>query len=1316
MTKRLIFPILLLLPVLLLLLVGRGPAGAWAPMDVQLHNDNGEARSYGAFFAQSYVVGAVLRATDDDYPIQIRSVQARLYRFPGAVDSVQVRVVIYSIGADGSPQTLLGASDPVQVTTFHPDEVSIPLPEPISLQAPQSFLAGIEYMSGVEGSTPSILFDSSTNIPRGKNYFSPDGGGAWYEHYDFWQSPAEVGFAMIRATVSTRVGTPVTLTPTPTPTATSTPSPFNLWPGFPIGYGKQHGMARDHLGRLHMVYFGPEHRALYHAWTDDGVHWQPPLAQRVPFYTFERPGGGGSLALDADGETLHLVIGQDPSTTYPDGGINGALYFEYRDGRWRGGDKISSNGYGYHLAVDSQGGVHVVWSFRDIWYRYRTPEGVWEPAHIIAYGGWYPDIDIGPDGVMHVVYNSNDFCCSATWVEVYYIQSTDGGRTWSVAERLTHDDRWTGDASGAVDGHGVYHLTYIRSAKVEGDLYYTARYPDGHWTSPQLLMRGVMTGQTGAESAALEADDAGNLAALFYCSLAGDSRTVCLDARDGQKGWLDVRYLAVLNGLAFSPTMADGPLDIHGVDVTWGVEGQIAYRRITDIVIEPTPTPTPTPTSTPKPFHVRVLDDTGAPMRGALVYRNGVFAGRTREDGVLNFDILAQGDEIVALAPLPLQASRLPGTTHRSQHDRDIVGDDPVEPWAFRVYLTNMRQSPDLGPQPPALLSHGDPGERVITVYRDSPLILFNLVVSIEWDADEAYLDDLQQGLLAASHFLYDVSDGQMALGRVAIFDKAQHWADADIRIAANNHVFPHAAVDGVSANRHDFNVRLGPLWNGQTARLLPDGRGFWSHDPGWQTIVHELGHYLLGLYDEYVHYIEVGGSPREEPDVYCTHRTNDPNAPMSPNRASIMDNEHLASELADDTLPALWSERCKHTEQWDRTGGESDWQTVLRRFSAAGEGMARPCRLGEAPEVAYCVWRPGSRGQVIPQPTPHYAVHRSLPLPRIEVLADAAGPPMRRLRIQWQGAAPPPGALSLRVAVEQEIDGKRKYIEEGLVDPYRWETTLFGVAPGAVLHLNAIDRSIQASVPVSDTGEIVLPLTYQSTMALAQTRSRPALSLAPTADGQGLVVTLLHAPENAKRVALWLADAAPQDFPLQRSGDVATVTLPVDFRFRAGGVVQIMDEDGKALGSGLTARFWGRGLAALAATEIFSADGRVRFFVPEGEVGQDTFVVVSALGTAPGKLPGHQVIAGPVYEIRYPDVISPPQTRLIFHPDPSLGWMQTAAQNRMLTSLDGDTWHPIEEAELLQNEQGYAIPWQQGYLALAEPGWRALFLPLVRK
>ena len=1320
---RLLF--LLVLSSLVVLLAGWDHGQALAPAtEVQLHNDDGAATSYTAGLFQANIVGAVLRAEDANYPLAVQAVQSWLYLFDGAIASVRVRAVIYSVGANGRPATLLGASQPVTLTTFYPQEINIPLSTPVTLNSPQAFLAGIEYLSGDKGTTPSALFDDNTNIPTGKNYFSEDGGATWIEHYGFWRDPASVGYAMVRATVSIHVapvtGTPATATPTPTLTpsptlsVTPTPSPYALWPGFPIGYGKQHGMVKDIHGRVHMVYFGTDQRSLYHAWSDDGVHWQPPLTERVPFYIFAEPGGGGSLALDADGESLHLLIGQDLSTTHPGGGINGALYFQYRQGHWQGGEKVAAYGYGYNLAVDAAGGVHAVWSDRDVWYRYRTPEGVWEPERILAYNGWYPDIDIGPDGVLHVAFNGNGLCCDATWVEVYYLQSRDGGATWSPAERLTYDQRWSGSASGGVDDHGVYHLLYLQKGATEGDLYYTTRALDGSWSSPQRLMRGVTTGQTGAESAAIGVDAAGDIAAVFYCNLAGDTRTVCLVSRDAQVGWGDVRYLAIISGLAFSHSIAGGVFDMGHIDVTWGAAHQIFYRRIEDIVLTPTRTLTPTPTATPKPYHVRVQDDSGQPMSGALVYRNGVFAGRTRNDGILDFDALREGDELITLAPLPLDISRVPGSTHRSQHDRDIAGDDPVEPWAFRVYLSNMRQSPDLGPQSPPLLSSDEPGERSITVYRNSPLILLNLVASIEWDADEAYLRDLQQGFQAASRFLYDISDGQMALGRVVIFDKAQHWADADIRIAANNQIFPHAAVDGVSASRHDFNVRLGPLWNGNSAHLKANEDGLWSHAPGWQTIVHELGHYILGLYDEYVHFIEIGGVPAEE-DAYCTHQSADPNAPLGPNRASIMDNEHLATELADNTLSLLWSDACTHTEQWDRSGGKSDWQTLLDRFSPAGNGAPQACRPGNVPAGAYCLWTPGSRGQVIPQPTPDYPTRHDWPLPRIDILADLQGPPRRHLQVQWQNQPPGSNPLALRAVVEQEIDGERTYLEQGYVSAYSGESDLFGVYPGAILHLNTADRSVQTSVPLSDTVDIHLVLVYPNGLSTQASVPAPALTLAPQADGRGLVVTLVHAPDSASQVAFVSADAAPQYFPLGREGDTASAVLPLDFRYRVGGSVRVLDAGGQPLRPELAARFWGRGLAAPAPADIFSPDGRLRLHIPEGALMQDTFVVVSELGAAPGVWPQNWAALGPVYEVRYPDGHSVPAARLQLRPDPAQSQAFGLGHISLLSSaMAGADWHELTGIEPLAERQGYSAPWKEGYVVVVGQGAVDVYLPLI--
>jgi len=97
-----------------------------------------------------------------------------------------VCAVIYSIGADGRPDALLARSETMTVTTFYPDWVSISLTDAqIFLPSPAAFLVEVEYVDGVEGTIPSILMDSNTNIPVNHNFYSQTCGGSWFEHYDW---------------------------------------------------------------------------------------------------------------------------------------------------------------------------------------------------------------------------------------------------------------------------------------------------------------------------------------------------------------------------------------------------------------------------------------------------------------------------------------------------------------------------------------------------------------------------------------------------------------------------------------------------------------------------------------------------------------------------------------------------------------------------------------------------------------------------------------------------------------------------------------------------------------------------------------------------------------------------------------------------------------------------------------------------------------------------------------------------------------------------------------------------------------------------
>ncbi len=1288
---------------------------------VLLQNDSGTAEGYTEGMADDYVVASALRGGDNQYPLRVQKVQARFYRdFAGANNSVYARAVVYDVGANGYPQGLLAASAPMTITTFYPQFVDLALLEPVLLTEPQTFIAGIEYLSGVRGSTPSLLTDNTDNVTERKNFYSRDAGQTWYEHHAFWQTPLTVGYNMVRAWVETNVATPTgsptaTRTPTPTPTATATLEvlPEALWPGYIIGYSKQHTLARGPDGRLHLVYFNLGHRALYYAWSNDnGATWQPPLDARSPFHTFAEPGGGGSVAVDPDGATLHLLIGQDPSTTNGTGGINGALYFRYHDGEWSTPERVANNGYAYNLAVGPDGRVHIAWSFSDIWYRVRAVNGQWGPERRLANGGWHPDIDVGPNGQdVHIAYNDNDYCCAATWVEVRYLHSNDGGATWAAPERLTNDQFWSGSVAGAVDDRGRYHLTYLVSGRTQGDVYYRRRESTGVWSAPESLFQGVIISQTGAGSPALESDAAGNLAAVMNCLDANHVTHVCLQVRDDQRGWQDVRQL--LGTISEQSGLAGGKVDFGCVNVVWNARRQTAYRCITDVVIQPTPTPTSTPTPTPGAYHARVVDERGTPRMGARVYRNGVFMGQTRGDGVLDLPSLMAGDELIALAPLPLDAAFVSGRTARSGHDKDLDG-LPADPWAFQVFLTNLQQSPDLGPQHPGLVSDVAPGERRLVVHRDSPLIFFNLTVSLEWDADRAYLDDLETGLRQASAFFYDVTDGQMALGRVTIFDRGEHWRDADIRIAANNQIVPHAAVAGMDSSRIDHTARFGPLWNGDSSRRggvnddCPSGA--WSCSTGYRTLVHELGHYLLGLYDEYIRF-PPGGHPQ---DAYCTHPEQATNPPPEPNRASIMDYQYDASELADKFQPELWSEACTRTEQWDRTGGESDWDTLLRRFHAADGAPALDCRPGAAvpPNTSYCLWRPAGRGQVLPQPEPrNWPVERVWPWPAIDRQASPDGPPVRMLHINWRGATNPDQSYQLRTVIQNQQGGP---IEQGLTHPVDHSIDLFGVAEGATLMLHTLDRRLEATLPISTTGDITLTLVNPRPAVAVADQTALQMALTPQADGQGLRVELRGGGQEELWVEYALAGGSPERVRLHTEGGLQSAILPVDLRFRTSGKIAILASDGQPVGPHLSASFVGRGLPALAPADIYAPDGRLWLHLGEGQAPGDMFVIVSVLGALTDGLPHGWLPGGQVYAVSYAGGSAMPSGQIRLLPD----------CNAQLTTLDGEAallgragpgldWTRLEGVEM--GEDGSLVGvWGEGFIVAA---WRVrgqVFLPMM--
>ncbi len=221
-----------------------------------------------------------------------------------------------------------------------------------------------------------------------------------------------------------------------------------------------------------------------------------------------------------------------------------------------------------------------------------------------------------------------------------------------------------------------------------------------------------------------------------------------------------------------------------------------------------------------------------------------------------------------------------------------------------------------------------DPGVQNIAISSAHPLILYNLDISLEWDArnDPIYLAQLQADLRLTSENLFDWTNGQASLGQIRIFHAKEHWNDADIRLYATNSLRPHAAVGGwvpevltetVTLGVTEVityapgQVHIGAVWNsfGNPVGNLGDD---WP-----RALAHELGHYLFFLDDNYLgldsngFLISLDGCPGAMTNPY---RNDD---------ATGYDEFHPLED---------WEEECSDTLSNQETG-RADWETLTRFF-----------------------------------------------------------------------------------------------------------------------------------------------------------------------------------------------------------------------------------------------------------------------------------------------------------------------------------------------------------------------------------------------
>lgn len=325
----------------------------------------------------------------------------------------------------------------------------------------------------------------------------------------------------------------------------------------------------------------------------------------------------------------------------------------------------------------------------------------------------------------------------------------------------------------------------------------------------------------------------------------------------------------------------------------------------------------------------------GNPVAGAQVYRypagsaDYMLAGTTDADGRLTIAALATGDRLVARLIIKEVAS--PKGTHNQ---------DSAQNWKYRVYITSMDVL-STGLVQPLLVA--DPvADKVLTLKNNNTLIGFNIVASVEWDADAAYLAELREGFSRASTYLYQATNGQMLFESVTIYDNNQHMGDADYQIDADNTIQPNSGCCVGGINHAGWYIFFGRYWSGKLGRP-----GSWLEPNGYRTFIHELGHYGLYLYDSYL-------DANRKIGPVCTSDFRENN--NTPDRnATLMFYQYNAFQFSMRGVEGLWSSACEGTSQWHQYE-ESDWETIARVFNSTIE----PATLKT----------PADYGVIVPGPT----------------------------------------------------------------------------------------------------------------------------------------------------------------------------------------------------------------------------------------------------------------------------------------------------------------------------------------------------------
>lgn len=219
-------------------------------------------------------------------------------------------------------------------------------------------------------------------------------------------------------------------------------------------------------------------------------------------------------------------------------------------------------------------------------------------------------------------------------------------------------------------------------------------------------------------------------------------------------------------------------------------------------------------------------------------------------------------------------------------------------------------------------------------IHDNGNLGVIDLAVDIGWKSTEAEFEYIKKEFAKASELLWDASEGQIRLGTITFHQMAANPFVADIFVKPGDGR-PHSTGVGTI---------------GSQAHLIRTYYDTFHQQPDWMMgliIAHELGHYALGLYDEYR---PNDGVPDCNTQGSCFAGDGDQGVPMDHENNCIMEpstyrvnDEYFGSsefcvasnhDLDLTCGPDIWGFMAGRETQQTKRSGHSCFETLASNFA----------------------------------------------------------------------------------------------------------------------------------------------------------------------------------------------------------------------------------------------------------------------------------------------------------------------------------------------------------------------------------------------